>query len=30
MEMKARKGFVRYVTMVDEFAPVGHCFDRCP
>jgi CubicO group peptidase (beta-lactamase class C family) len=27
---KARKGFVRYVTMVDEFAPVGHCFDTCP
>lgn len=25
-----RKGFYRYVTMVDEFAPVGHCFDRCP
>jgi CubicO group peptidase (beta-lactamase class C family) len=24
------KGFVRYVTMVDEFAPVGHCFDTCP
>lgn len=24
------KGFYRYVTMVDEFAPVGHCFDRCP
>lgn len=24
------KGFVRYVTMVDEFAPVGHCFERCP
>lgn len=30
MDMKARKGFVRYVTMVDEFAPVGHCFDTCP
>ncbi len=27
---KARKGFVQYVTMVDEFAAVGHCFDRCP
>ncbi len=27
---KAGKGFVRYVTMVDEFAPVGHCFDTCP
>ena len=26
----AGKGFYRYVTMVDEFAPVGHCFDRCP
>jgi CubicO group peptidase (beta-lactamase class C family) len=24
------KGFYRYVTMVDEFSPVGHCFDRCP
>ena len=27
---KTGKGFVRYVTMVDEFAPVGHCFDSCP
>ena len=27
---KAGTGFVRLVTMVDEFAPVGHCFDRCP
>jgi CubicO group peptidase (beta-lactamase class C family) len=27
---KSGKGFVRYVTMVDEFAPVGHCFDTCP
>lgn len=27
---KARKGFVQYVTMVDEFAAVSHCFDRCP
>ena len=27
---KQRRGFVRYVTMVDEFAPVGHCFDSCP
>lgn len=25
-----RRGFYRYVTMVDEFAPVGHCFDLCP
>ena len=25
-----RKGFCRYVTMVDEFSTVGHCFDRCP
>lgn len=24
------RGFVRYVTMVDEFAPVGHCFESCP
>jgi CubicO group peptidase (beta-lactamase class C family) len=27
---KAGKGFVRYATMVDEFAPVGHCFETCP
>ena len=27
---KTGKGFVRYVTMVDEFAPVGHCFETCP
>ena len=27
---KEGKGFVRYVTMVDEFAPVGHCFEACP
>lgn len=27
---KTRKGIVRYVTMVDEFSPVGHCFDTCP
>jgi CubicO group peptidase (beta-lactamase class C family) len=27
---KAGNGFVRYVTMVDEFAPVGHCFEACP
>jgi CubicO group peptidase (beta-lactamase class C family) len=26
---KQRRGFARYVTMVDEFAPVGHCFDTC-
>jgi CubicO group peptidase (beta-lactamase class C family) len=25
-----RRGFYRYVTMVDEFSKVGHCFDRCP
>lgn len=25
-----RRGFYQYVTMVDEFAPVGHCFDACP
>jgi CubicO group peptidase (beta-lactamase class C family) len=25
-----RRGFYRYVTMVDEFSAVGHCFDRCP
>lgn len=25
-----RRGFYRFVTMVDEFASVGHCFDRCP
>lgn len=27
---KEGRGFVRYATMVDEFAPVGHCFERCP
>jgi CubicO group peptidase (beta-lactamase class C family) len=27
---KAGKGFIRYVTMVDEFASVGHCFETCP
>ncbi|MBL0924841.1 MAG: beta-lactamase family protein [Sphingomonadaceae bacterium] len=27
---KAGKGFVRYATMVDEFAAVGHCFENCP
>ena len=27
---KSGKGFVRYATMVDEFAAVGHCFDTCP
>jgi len=25
-----QRGFYRYVTMVDEFSIVGHCFDRCP
>jgi len=25
-----KRGFYRYVTMVDEFSIVGHCFDRCP
>lgn len=24
------KGKVQYVTMIDEFAPVGHCLDACP
>jgi CubicO group peptidase (beta-lactamase class C family) len=24
------RGFMQYATMVDEFAPVGHCFDACP
>jgi CubicO group peptidase (beta-lactamase class C family) len=24
------KGRLQYVTMVDELAPVGHCFDSCP
>jgi CubicO group peptidase (beta-lactamase class C family) len=24
------QGRVRYVTMVDEFAKVGHCFETCP
>jgi CubicO group peptidase (beta-lactamase class C family) len=27
---KAGNGFARYATMVDEFAPVGHCFETCP
>jgi CubicO group peptidase (beta-lactamase class C family) len=27
---KTGKGIVRYVTMVAENAPVGHCFDVCP
>jgi CubicO group peptidase (beta-lactamase class C family) len=27
---KAGRGFVRYATMVDELAPVGHCFEACP
>jgi CubicO group peptidase (beta-lactamase class C family) len=27
---KAGRGFARYATMVDEFAPVGHCFEACP
>jgi CubicO group peptidase (beta-lactamase class C family) len=27
---KAGQGFVRYATMVDEFTPVGHCFEACP
>lgn len=27
---KTGKGIARYVTMVDEFAAVGHCLDTCP
>ncbi len=27
---KEGKGFIRYATMVDEFAAVGHCFEACP
>jgi CubicO group peptidase (beta-lactamase class C family) len=27
---KTGKGHVQYVTMVDEFAPVGHCLEVCP
>jgi CubicO group peptidase (beta-lactamase class C family) len=27
---KTGRGLVQYVTMVDEFAPVGHCFETCP
>jgi CubicO group peptidase (beta-lactamase class C family) len=27
---KQGRGFARYATMVDEFAPVGHCFETCP
>ncbi len=30
MNPEEGRGFYRYVTMVDEFSPVGHCFDRCP
>ena len=30
VNMQEKRGFVRYLTMVDEFAPVGHCFDNCP
>lgn len=30
MNPTTRSGFYQYVTMVDEFAPVGHCFDACP
>lgn len=30
INMQEKRGFVRFVTMVDEFAPVGHCFDNCP
>ena len=30
VNLKQKRGFVRYVTMVDEFAPVGHCFESCP
>lgn len=25
-----RRGLVQFVTMVDEFAPVGHCLEVCP
>lgn len=27
---KSGRGFFQYVNMIDEFAPVGHCFDSCP
>lgn len=30
VDQKQGRGFVRYATMVNEFAPVGHCFDTCP
>ncbi len=30
VNMKSGKGQMRYVTMVDEFAPVGHCLESCP
>jgi CubicO group peptidase (beta-lactamase class C family) len=30
LNAKTGKGKVHYVTMVDEFAPVGHCLDLCP
>ena len=30
INLSTGQGRVRYTTMVDEFAPVGHCFDSCP
>jgi CubicO group peptidase (beta-lactamase class C family) len=30
LNLATGKGRVRYVTMVDEFAKVGHCLDVCP
>lgn len=27
---KSGRGFFQYVNMIEEFSPVGHCFDSCP
>lgn len=30
VDMKAKRGFMRYTTMVPENTPVGHCLETCP
>jgi CubicO group peptidase (beta-lactamase class C family) len=30
LDMKARRGFMRYTTMVPENTEVGHCLETCP
>lgn len=30
LDMKAKRGFMRYTTMVPENTPVGHCLETCP